>query len=1007
MKSKNFTKKFLVLLVFALISFGELHAQWSGAYGNEWLAGKYNQPWVSIKAGAIPGSNNTYTRSKGIYRIAMNSAALPSSIKNADKSLLQLYHRGRQVDIIKADNTEILFYAVPNDGKSDELFYRPTSSRVNPYWSAYSDESTYFLTVGAEAGARAASVQLNNPGATVLDAHVKTDLKTFQNDYSHAAYSPMRPPNINSFFEDGKTKTGASLYDDGNPTWTKNGATGAEFSVQVTNKSGSGNPQIKGLIHGRSYFPSFGGSRVIKVYIGKTAATLREATQVSIPGFYFAEFTIDVQPDDLDANGKAVLGFTTLGNSENVGGTTVYDSFSVTYYQVTYSQTLNMQNAAAAEFVFPGAATGTVNKVSISNVPAGASFYDISDPDKPRKVIGATDNLQFSRINDSQLTLLATNQTPYTVTDAKIASISFSNINPADFNYLIVTNKTLEAAADEFKEYRTNGSPGEKYKAGVFKIIDIYNQFNYGEPSPVAIRRFVDYMISNGDRQKYLLLMGPSIARNDRAVREMPDEVPTVGYPSSDVLLVEGLGGELEDVPAIPVGRIPAVSYDLAHGYLEKVKTYESANVDLAWRRKVIHVSGGKSSAEINLHAGNLATAATASGITTQFSGVVSEYKKPAAQAGTIPVTLDITSQVNAGVGMITYFGHSAPYQTDYNFGYVSDAAKGYTATNGKYPVIYYNGCDILNIFSNNIGSTSVNSSSSRPQSVDWLLTPDRGAIAVFGNSFSGYNESCNEFLQELYPLIFGTPDKARQTLGNILRATSHETKSNPNPYRMSADNARIAADYQKRRAQLHQTVLIGDPAIQILFSTEGGLPVDLSYFNAKAVGESSVEVTWKTASEKNNSHFIIERSYNAKNFEVVGLVEGKGDTDSPSSYVWYDNKPLSGKSYYRLVQTDRSTVENGQNVDGKKTTSQIVPVDRPFSSALIISPNPATDQAEIKLDLPVSMKSWKLIDLNGKVRRKGLTSNQINTSDLPSGEYVLEVTTTAEDTYSKKLIKK
>ncbi|NIJ51504.1 putative type IX secretion system sortase PorU2 [Dyadobacter arcticus] len=1014
MRSKNFTKKLFLVLSLTILGLGGLKAQiFSGTYANDWLEGKYSQPWVSIKAGAIPlgaPADNAYTRFKGIYRVAMNSASLPAAIKNADKSFLQLWHRGKQVALIKADDTEILFYAVPNDGSSDAWFFRPMSDRVNPYYSYFSDESTYFLTVGASAGDRAAQVTVNDAGATVVDNHTRFDNKFFVNEYSHAVYYPLRPVDINSFYEDGKSKTGARLTDNAaNRIYTTNGgAANAEtFSLQVVNKFGADKAQVQGLIQGRSYFPSGGGTRKIRIYAGKDKDNLIERTSVNIAGFSYSTFSFDLEPGDVDpTTGAGVLGFSTDAAPETVGANTVYDTYSVSYYNVIYKQGFNMQGQTSTEFGFAAASASTLNKVVIANPPANVKFYDISDPDKPRIINGTATNLQFSRINNLPLTMLATSLTPTTVGDTKIATANFVDLNPASFNYLIVTNATLEAAAEEFRKYRMDDSPGVKYKAGVFKIKDIYNQFNYGEPSPIAIRRFVDFMISDNDKEKYLLLMGKVVARNDRSKREMPDEVPTVGYPSSDNLLVEGLKGQLQDVMTIPVGRVPAINYTQAHGYLEKVKTYEAASAGLAWRRKIMHIAGGKSEFEIGLHSGNLNNARDNSGLATTFNGTVESHLKPAAQAAIIPVDLDITAAINAGVGMITYFGHSAPYQTDYNFGYVSDAAKGY-ANSTKYAIMFYNGCDILNIFSNNDAET-VNDPTSRPQSVDWLLNPNKGAVAVFGNSFSGYNESCNEYLQELYPQIFGKTDSQRATIGNILRATSYETKINPGNFRMAGGDLRTAAAaYSKRQAQLNQTVLIGDPALKILISAEGGLPVELVSFEAKIRNANSVEVTWTTSSEKDNSHFIVERSYNAKNFEEVGTVEGKGDSESLSSYAWNDNKPLSGKSYYRLVQVDRSKGENGKTIDGKKTSSRIVSVDRPFSSSLIISPNPAMDRAEIKLDLPVEMKSWKLLDLGGRVVRKGLTGKSINTADLSAGEYVLEVVTVNDDKYSKKLYKK
>lgn len=618
MTIKNFTKNVLFIIIYLAILSNPARAQWSGAYGNEWLAGKYGQPWVRVKVGVI-SEGPPRVLAKGIYRIAMTSSSLPTSIKTANKSLLQLWHRGKQVDIIKADDTEVLFYGVLNDGKSDELLYRPISSRVNPYYSMYSDESSYFLTVGTTNGARAVQENLDNTSTSNLAYHIKTDSKNYQDEYSHSTQYPIRPVTLNSFFEEGKSRTGVRLSDAAsNPVFSN-------YPIQLKVKYGSEQPKVKLLLHGRNYRFS---PRDIRVYIGKDAGSLRSVGTVSIAGFNYGEYSFDLQDGDLDGTGKGVLGFSSDANAQTVvvDGVTysVYDIFSVTYYNVSYKQQIDMQSATSSEFTFEAAAQGVKNQIVVNNPPSGTvKFYDISNPDKPRVINGTASNLIFSRANGDALTLLATNQTPYDVSDSKISTVQFTDINKTAYDYLIISNNTLLSSAEAFRKYRAEDTPGKKYNAGVFKINDIYDQFNYGEPSPVAIRRFVDYMISDGNSNKYLLLMGNSITRNDKMVKEIPDEVPTVGFPGSDVLLVDGLGTQLTDVQAIPVGRIPAISNAQALAYLAKVIEYENASSGLTWRKKVLHISGGKSLSEVGQHANNLAVAGQS--VTSSFGGSIDE----------------------------------------------------------------------------------------------------------------------------------------------------------------------------------------------------------------------------------------------------------------------------------------------------------------------------------------------------------------------------------------------
>lgn len=981
MNRKIFTTLFSSLLLSVLV-IGKVNAQsnvpWSGVFGNEWLEGKYNQKWLKINVSK-----------KAIYNVALPTGFLDG----ASTDNLKLYHRGVEVALISVTTSMIEFYGVPNDGSSDALLYRPTTARINPYYSMFSDEGSYFLTIGTGNGKRAVIENITDQtGATMLNFHHQIDSKNYQTDYSHASYVSIRPDNLNSFMEDGQTRTGPTIIGSAaNPINTN-------FPIQLNKKVGAIAPKVKILLHGRSnYAPNGSNPRNIHIYVGPTAATVKEVGMVSISGFKPGEFSFDIKDGDLTVGGAGFLGFKTDAPLQAL----FYDRFSVTYYNVDYDQETDMRGLASYEFTFPGTSQGTKNQIIIANPPSTGTlkFYDISDQHNPRIISGTASSLIFSRPNTSALTLLATNQ-PTIVDPSKVVSVQFNNIDKTAYDYLIISNEILQTSANAYAEYRKKDSPGRKYNSGVFKIKDIYNQFNYGEPSPIAIKRFVDYMISDGNRDKFLLLLGKSITRNDRMVKELPEEVPTAGFPGSDILLIDGLGGEKVDVPSIPVGRIPAINNNQVYNYLDKVKSYEATKTGLDWRRQVTHHSGGKTFPEVDLHASNLATVGSLV-TSSAFNGKVVVFKKTTLADLPNPQQLDtLYKYVNAGVGMITYFGHSAPYQTDYNFGYVSDPAKKFNNP-GKYPIMFYNGCDILNVFGNNFDST-YNLSTSRPQSLDWLLSPRRGAIAVFGNTFSGYASSCNSYMQKVYSLIFSTSDAERKTLGQILQEVSRQTKNAGN-FRLGNENARVASVYVLDQAQIHQTILLADPALRILLSNEGGLPVELISFDAKMRGTSQVEVFWKTASEKDNSHFIIERSYNAKNFENIGTIEGKGDTNSESSYQFIDQKPLAGKSYYRLKQVDK-IVENS-NKEGISTYSKIVSVDRIGTNMLTVFPNPASSIVDIVLDAPVNVNSWSILDADGTVKASG-KGVKANISDLVTGEYIIKILTENDDIYYRKIVK-
>jgi len=83
-----------------------------------------------------------------------------------------------------------------------------------------------------------------------------------------------------------------------------------------------------------------------------------------------------------------------------------------------------------------------------------------------------------------------------------------------------------------------------------------------------------------------------------------------------------------------------------------------------------------------------------------------------------------------------------------------------------------------------------------------------------------------------------------------------------------------------------------------------GGLPIELLTFDAEYNG-ATVDLSWSTATETNNDFFTIERSKDARNYEIVGTVLGAGNSNSILTYKSNDDKSLSGTVYYRLKQTD------------------------------------------------------------------------------------------------------
>lgn len=118
-------------------------------------------------------------------------------------------------------------------------------------------------------------------------------------------------------------------------------------------------------------------------------------------------------------------------------------------------------------------------------------------------------------------------------------------------------------------------------------------------------------------------------------------------------------------------------------------------------------------------------------------------------------------------------------------------------------------------------------------------------------------------------------------------------------------------------------------------------LPVSILHMVASCE-DGRPTIRWKTASERNSSHFIIERSADAVVWEAVGEVRAAGHSQQVVEYAWRDDDALfAAERYYRLRQVDR---------DGAEELFHTLGVSRCGGSEamLMIQPNPANDACTV-----------------------------------------------------------
>ena len=171
-----------------------------------------------------------------------------------------------------------------------------------------------------------------------------------------------------------------------------------------------------------------------------------------------------------------------------------------------------------------------------------------------------------------------------------------------------------------------------------------------------------------------------------------------------------------------------------------------------------------------------------------------------------------------------------------------------------------------------------------------------------------------------------------------------------------------------------------------------GPLPVELTEFEVSAVNTDAV-LTWRTASEKNNARFEVERSATGVEFMRVGEVVGQGNSSQPHAYTFRDAAAarFGTTVYYRLRQVDH---------DGMAAYSPVRVVA--FGQAkpearVLLYPNPASASVACSLALlPAGPYTVTVLSLTGQQllvsEAQGGQEVELGIASLPVGVYLVRI---------------
>nr|WP_294899177.1 T9SS type A sorting domain-containing protein [uncultured Pedobacter sp.] len=180
-------------------------------------------------------------------------------------------------------------------------------------------------------------------------------------------------------------------------------------------------------------------------------------------------------------------------------------------------------------------------------------------------------------------------------------------------------------------------------------------------------------------------------------------------------------------------------------------------------------------------------------------------------------------------------------------------------------------------------------------------------------------------------------------------------------------------------------------------------LPVSLLNFTGSS-NLGKVNLGWQTATETNNNYFEVLRFSTDDLTPVkIATVNGRGNSNTLSSYSVFDEKPLSGVNYYQLRQVD---------FDGISSLSKVISINTGFSADnFIVYPN-SSNQLQANVNSATNtFASFSLTNVQGSLLRqfdhplqKGNNMIQLYSGALSRGVYVARLTIGGNQ-LSKKVI--
>ena len=763
----------------------------------------------------------------GVYRVSARTlqGALPdgSTLSNITRERIRIYENGAEIPIQVTGSPEgtlspsdsITFIGRRNRGGDEHWAYdysRDYDQRAqsSTYYSLYSDTTTYWMTWDGPVGKRYQQQSASSPTAlttAVRDTvHAEQDnfyyfgrpsengnsLYTFSEGYfwrrfSHSTTSSISFTHTLAVDRRSNTETdldlsirlaGATLANDAQ------GASCHRVEVEARLRQSTGSPAFESL----------------------TTAEWKDVARQTI--------TTSVQQERIPAGG---LDLRLTSHNSNFTLSDCADPAS----------TLNRVLLDWIEAAYTRSLDATDNTQRFAAPTAGEQSFALSG-------FAETETVQvYNPLDSTRYDLPTTNGTATLTATPSTAGAPYWAVGsggfrspaavrpdePSDWSdpsnaadYVILTTQALRPSAQNLAEHRRTEAGGG-YSVEIATVQNVFDEFDYGRPTPIAIRRFVRASQAWDTAPEFLAIFGDAqYPIDDGSISSLYPEwsVPSFGYSPSDGWFAMQTDGAEDWSEVLAVGRIPVRSVAQGDLFVEKLKTYETAPLE-RWKKNMLLLAGGTSAGEqrsLQNYSNRWGEIAADTFATTRnYTGPVhtgmdtSRYYKKVNDALDASFQDSLAVDLKQGAGWLNYFGHSAAQTWEI----VTDPPSEFDNAD-RLPIVSSIGCRTGSFAGERVGDKSLPSLGE--QLVVGSTRPDgtpregsrNGAIAHFGESALGFRIPSARINDALVRRVF--VDTMR-VLGEAIRQGKAE---------INAEFGRN--DFYAKH--LLQYGLLGDPATQI-----------------------------------------------------------------------------------------------------------------------------------------------------------------------------------------------